>query len=80
MRVEFGPKDFDVDLADFRKYFSPVADAFGMNWRRAQSAHRFELRPLLGRSALSSSEPRTCLSDPADLLQSGRQSGNCRLL
>jgi hypothetical protein len=45
MRVEFGPKDSDIDLADFRKLFSPVADAFGMNWRRAQSAHRFELRP-----------------------------------
>jgi hypothetical protein len=41
MRVEFGPKDFDVDLADFRKYFSPVADAFGMNWRRAQSGAPF---------------------------------------
>jgi hypothetical protein len=42
MRVEFGPKDFDIDLADFRKHFSPVADAFGMKWRRAQSPHRFD--------------------------------------
>jgi hypothetical protein len=53
MRAECGPKDFDIDLADFGKHFSPGADAFGMKWRRAQSAHRFELRPRLGRSALS---------------------------
>jgi formyltetrahydrofolate deformylase len=40
MRVEFDPKDFDIDLADFSKYFSPVADTFGMKWRLAQSSHR----------------------------------------
>jgi formyltetrahydrofolate deformylase len=40
MRVEFDPKDFDIDLADFEKHFSPVAEAFGMKWRLAQSLHR----------------------------------------
>jgi formyltetrahydrofolate deformylase len=38
MRVEFDPKDFDIDLADFGKYFSPVAGAFQMKWRLAQSS------------------------------------------
>ena len=40
MRVEFDPKDFDIDLADFEKHFSTVAEAFGMKWRLAQSLHR----------------------------------------
>jgi formyltetrahydrofolate deformylase len=45
MRVEFDPKDFDMDLsqpdlADFGKQFSPVAEAFAMKWRLAQSGQR----------------------------------------
>jgi formyltetrahydrofolate deformylase len=45
MRVEFDPKDFDIDLADkdladFTKHFSPIAEKFHMTWRLAQSAHR----------------------------------------
>jgi len=40
MRVEFDPRDFDVDLADFGKYFSPVAETFNMKWRLAQSSQR----------------------------------------
>jgi formyltetrahydrofolate deformylase len=40
MRVEFDPKDFDFPLADFGKYFSPVAETFAMKWRLAQSSHR----------------------------------------
>ena len=45
MRVEFDLKDFDIgladeDLADFTKYFSPIAEKFQMNWRLAQSSHR----------------------------------------
>jgi formyltetrahydrofolate deformylase len=40
MRVEFDPKDFDIDLASFGKLFSPVAEAFAMDWRLAQSSHR----------------------------------------
>jgi formyltetrahydrofolate deformylase len=40
MRVEFDPKDLDIDLADFGKHFSPIADTFAMKWRLAQSSHR----------------------------------------
>jgi formyltetrahydrofolate deformylase len=45
MRVEFDPKDFDIDLSDkglveFAKHFSPIAGKFQMTWRLAQSSHR----------------------------------------
>jgi formyltetrahydrofolate deformylase len=45
MRVEFDPKDFDInlsqpDLADFRKHFSPIAENFQMTWRLSLSSHR----------------------------------------
>ena len=50
MRVEFDPKDFDIDLShfnpaqpslsDFGKHFSPVAQAFAMKWRLALSSQR----------------------------------------
>lgn len=40
MRVEFDPRDFDIDLADFGKRFSPIADSFKMTWRLAQSSQR----------------------------------------
>ena len=45
MRVEFDPKDFDIDLsqpdlADFGKHFAPVAEKFSMKWRLAQSSQR----------------------------------------
>ena len=45
MRVEFDPKDFDIDLSqreltDFRGQFSPIAEAFAMKWRLAQSSKR----------------------------------------
>jgi formyltetrahydrofolate deformylase len=45
MRVEFDPKDFDIDLsqpdlADFGKHFQPVAQNYRMTWRLAQSSHR----------------------------------------
>jgi formyltetrahydrofolate deformylase len=40
MRVEFDPKDFDINLADFSRHFSPVAETFGMKWRLAQSSYR----------------------------------------
>lgn len=45
MRVEFDPKDFDIDLsqkglADFGKHFAPVAERFQMNWQLAQSSQR----------------------------------------
>jgi formyltetrahydrofolate deformylase len=50
MRVEFDPKDFDIDLSetdlsskgisDFARHFSPIAEKFQMNWRLALSSHR----------------------------------------
>ena len=40
MRVEFDPKDFNIDLDDFGKYFTPIAETFAMKWRLAQSSHR----------------------------------------
>jgi len=45
MRVEFDPRDFDIDLtqkdlADFGRHFAPIADRFQMNWRLAQSSRR----------------------------------------
>jgi formyltetrahydrofolate hydrolase len=45
MRVEFDPKDFDIDLSDkglieFANHFSPIAGKFQMTWRLAQSSHR----------------------------------------
>jgi formyltetrahydrofolate deformylase len=40
MRVEFDPKDFDFNLADFGKHFSPIAEPFKMKWRLAQSLQR----------------------------------------
>ena len=45
MRVEFDPKDFDIDisdkaLADFARNFDPIAKKFQMTWRLALSSHR----------------------------------------
>ena len=40
MRVEFDPKEFDFSLDEFAKHFSPVAEAFSMKWRLAQSSRR----------------------------------------
>jgi len=45
MRVEFDPRDFDIDLsdkalADFGRHFEPIATRFQMKWRLAQSSQR----------------------------------------
>ena len=40
MRVEFDPAQFDIDLVDFAKHFSPIAEKFEMTWRLAQSNYR----------------------------------------
>jgi formyltetrahydrofolate deformylase len=45
MRVEFDPKDFDINLSqpglsDFAQHFSPISDKFKMQWRLALSTHR----------------------------------------
>jgi formyltetrahydrofolate deformylase len=54
MRVEFDPKDFDIDLsqpdlADFGKQFSPIAEAFAMKWRLALAAQRPRMIILVSR-------------------------------
>ena len=40
MRVEFDPTEFDIDLADFSRLFTPIAEEFKMQWRLARSNHR----------------------------------------
>jgi formyltetrahydrofolate deformylase len=40
MRVEFDPAQFDINLAEFSKHFSPIAEKFGMQWRLARSNYR----------------------------------------
>jgi formyltetrahydrofolate deformylase len=40
MRVEFDPAEFDLDLADFSRHFTPIADKFEMQWRLARSSQR----------------------------------------
>jgi formyltetrahydrofolate deformylase len=40
MRVEFDPSEFDIDLADFSRHFTPIAEKFAMHWRLARSNYR----------------------------------------
>jgi len=40
MRVEFDPQEFDINFAEFDRYFLPIAEKFQMDWRLAQSSHR----------------------------------------
>jgi len=49
MRVEFDPKDFDIDLADFAKHFSPIAEKFAMHWRLARSNVRQKMAILVSK-------------------------------
>jgi formyltetrahydrofolate deformylase len=49
MRVEFDPKDFDIDLADFGRHFSPLAEGFAMKWRLAQSSQRQRMMILVSK-------------------------------
>jgi formyltetrahydrofolate deformylase len=49
MRVEFDPSEFDIDLADFAKHFSPMAEKFQMEWRLAQSAYRPKMAILVSK-------------------------------
>jgi formyltetrahydrofolate deformylase len=69
MRVEFDPKDFDIDLnqkdlADFTRHFTPIAEKFQMKWRLAQSLHR-------PRSIIFVSKYDHCLVDLLYRQQSG---------
>jgi formyltetrahydrofolate deformylase len=40
MRVEFDPAEFNIDLADFSRHFTPIAEEFEMQWRLARSNYR----------------------------------------
>jgi formyltetrahydrofolate deformylase len=40
MRVEFDPADFDIDLSEFAKHFSPIAETFNMKWRLSLSGQK----------------------------------------
>jgi formyltetrahydrofolate deformylase len=51
MRVEFDPKDFDINLADFAKHFSPIAEKFDMQWRLARSNVRQKMAILVSKYA-----------------------------
>jgi formyltetrahydrofolate deformylase len=49
MRVEFDPAQFDFDLAEFGKRFSPIAEKFSMTWRLAQSNYRPKMAILVSK-------------------------------
>ena len=49
MRVEFDPTDFDINLADFAKHFSPIAEKFDMQWRLARSNVRQKMAILVSK-------------------------------
>src|SRR3989441_10080048 len=49
MRVEFDPTDFDINLADFSKHFSPIAEKFDMQWRLARSNARQKMAILVSK-------------------------------
>jgi formyltetrahydrofolate deformylase len=43
MRVEFDPAEFDIELADFSRHFTPIAEKFEMRWRLARSNCRAKM-------------------------------------
>jgi formyltetrahydrofolate deformylase len=49
MRVEFDPAQFDFDLAEFGKRFSPIAEKYSMTWRLAQSNYRPKMAILVSK-------------------------------
>lgn len=49
MRVEFDPSEFDIDLAEFPRFFSPLAAEAKMEWRLARSDHRPKIAILVSR-------------------------------
>ena len=49
MRVEFDPSGFDINLADFTRHFSPIAEKFEMQWRLALSAYRPKMAILVSK-------------------------------
>lgn len=63
-RVEFDPKDFDFDLAQFAEHFESIASHFQMQWRLAHSSDR-------QRIAIFVSKYDHCLQDLLYRHQSG---------
>ncbi len=49
MRVEFDPAEFDIDLAEFARHFSPIAEKFEMQWRLARSNYRPKMAILVSK-------------------------------
>jgi formyltetrahydrofolate deformylase len=49
MRVEFDPSEFNIDLSEFARHFSPIADKLGMNWRLAHSSYRSKMAILVSK-------------------------------
>jgi formyltetrahydrofolate deformylase len=49
MRVEFDPTDFKINLADFAKHFSPIAEKFEMQWRLVRSNVRQKMAILVSK-------------------------------
>jgi formyltetrahydrofolate deformylase len=49
MRVEFDPAEFDIDLADLPRHFTPIAERFEMQWRLARSNYRPKMIILVSR-------------------------------
>ncbi len=80
MRVEWDLAGFALDLAEFSRRFSPLADRFDMRWRLEDSrnplrvaAVRVEVRSLPDGPAVSTPHGRIAVPYPADRRQpSGR--------
>jgi formyltetrahydrofolate deformylase len=49
MRVEFDPTGFDIDLNEFSRHFSPLAEKFRMRWRLARSNYRPKMMILVSK-------------------------------
>jgi formyltetrahydrofolate deformylase len=49
MRVEFDPKEFDINFSEFDKHFLPIAQKYQMNWRLAQSNRRPKMAILVSK-------------------------------
>ena len=49
LRIEFDLSGFDVPLADVYKSFGPIAEAFHMDWRLADSATRLRMAIMVSR-------------------------------
>jgi formyltetrahydrofolate deformylase len=49
MRVEWDLDGFELDIEEFDRHFSPIADKFQMTWKLAQSGHRPRLAIFVSR-------------------------------